>query len=472
MNKIKFGTGGFRGIIGDDFNKENLQNICQAIANIIEKTGKKREICIGYDNRFLSEESAIWCSEVFAGNNINVKLFDRATTTPVVMYATMVNNNDYGVMITASHNPHIYNGIKVFTYEGKDANEVETNLIEKEMQQVSQVKTLLYSQAHGTKITLVNYIDEYLNNIVSLLELENVGKNLNIIYDAMYGSSTEEIKLLSQKIDSKNYKIINSSRDAFFGFKVPAPSQNNIQELTKTVLKNKASIGFALDADGDRLAVVDENGNYIDNNYILAISYYFFAKYCNQKGNSVKNLATSNLLDKVTQKFGYKCIEVPVGFKHVSNGIITNQAIIGGESSGGLAIKGHIWGKDSLLAIAICIKAISVINKPFGEILKEVKDFVGGYEKVIFDKQYSYTSEQRNFIDKTLFIDKILPTHRYELEKIAKTANYVKVYYKNGNWSLIRFSGTEPILRIFVESDSQEENETMIKDWEEVLKLL
>lgn len=470
MSKIKFGTGGFRAVIGEDFNKENVQTICQAMANIIKAKNFKRELCIGYDNRFMSENFAVWCAEVFAGNGIKVELFDRATSTPVVMYATKIKDNDYGLMVTASHNPYIYNGIKAFVKEGKDASAGETGEIEREMDRVVEIKTADFKTELGKTIVYANYMESYIDNIVKLLEIENGASGLNIVYDAKCGSTTEELDMLSQKIGNSRYEIINAKRDAFFGFEVPAPSAKNIAKLTETVKKNGADIGFALDADGDRLAVVDEEGNYIDNNYILAITYYFFVKYCGKKGGSVKNVATSNLLNAVTEKLGYVCHEVPVGFKYVSSALIEDNAVVGGESSGGLAVDGHIWGKDSLLAIAICIKAMTVMKKSFSEILKEVKDFVGGYDKIIYDKQYSYTKEHKAFIDKVVFEERLTPAHRYPLANMVYE-DYVKVYYTNGNWSLIRFSGTEPILRIFVEADSQAECEEMVKDWEDLLKL-
>lgn len=464
---IKFGTGGFRAIIGEDFNKENVCKTIQAICNLIIKNNKKKSVCIGYDNRFMSETFATWCAEVFASNNIKVELCEQAVSTPVVMYATMINKNDYGIMITASHNPYMYNGIKVFVAEGKDAGVEDTNKIEEKIKNIA-FPTAICPEKFGN-ISKCNYMDKYIDNIVNLFNLKDAENNLNIVYDAKYGSTVKELETLSNKIGIKNYSIINYQRDAFFGFTTPAPSENNILDLKNAVKEKQASIGFALDADGDRLAVVDENNNYIDNNYILAIAYYFLVKYCGKKGDAVKNVATSNLLDQLAQNFGYACQEVPVGFKHISKALIDHNAVIGGESSGGLAIFGHIWGKDSLLAIALCIKAMLVMKKPFGEILKEVLSFAGGYKKVIFDKQYSYSPQMKKHIDKILS-QKQTPNHRYTLQKIHY-GEYIKVYYTNGNWALVRFSGTEPVLRIFAEADTLAECQTIISDWETLLAL-
>ena len=471
MRKIKFGTGGFRAVIGEDFTKENVQATCQAMANIMIKENKKKEICIGYDARFMSDHFAVWATEVFIGNGIKVELMDTMTSTPVVMYATMVNNNDYGLMITASHNPYNYNGIKIFIHEGRDASVEETQQIEEELSHVTTIKTTPYKEGLKNKsVVLVNYLEQYVDNIINLLDLKGVGKNFNIVYDAMHGSTVEELDLFSEKIGSDKYAIINHSKDALFGFKDPAPRADNINSLIEHVDILKADIGFALDADGDRLAVVDENKNYIDNNYILAIAYYYFVKFLNKKGGSIKNVATSNLLDIVTKNLGYKCKEVPVGFKFVSSALAEEKAVIGGESSGGLAVWGHIWGKDSLLAIAICLRAMYDMKKSFGQIFEEVKTFGNNFSKVIFDKQYMYSNEQKEYIYKVLFEDKITPEHRYEVDHVDYY-DYIKVYYKNGNWALIRFSGTEPILRIFVETDNQKENLQLVADWEKLLKI-
>jgi len=456
MSKVKFGTGGFRAVIGEDFNKENVQLICQAIANIMIRNNLKKEVCIGYDNRFMSEVFARWCAEVFAGNDITALMTDCSVSTPVVMYATKVRNNDYGIMITASHNPYEYNGVKAIIKGGKDAGIEETNEIEQELEKVNEI----HSCEDSELIKYINYNDEYIDNIINLFELKSL-KNIKVVFDNKYGSTAKEIKLLCQKLGITKYSIINENRDAFFNFKMPAPSIDNIRDLQWVVLRDKADIGFALDADGDRLAVIDNYGNYIDNNYILAIAYYFLVKYCGKTGNSVKNVATSNLLDIVTQKCGYDCIEVPVGFKHVFKALLERDAIIGGESSGGLAIHGHVGGKDSLLAIALCLKAMSVMKKTFKEIFEEVLEFANNYSKVILDKQYTYTLEQKEYID-SILNKRILPPHRYEIEKIDYQ-DYIKIYYTNGNWVLIRFSGTENLIRYYVEFPTEIECERNIK---------
>ena len=203
---INFGTGGFRAVIGEDYNKENVCLISQAICNLIKRNNKKKKVCIGYDNRFMSENFARWCAEIFVTNDIDVELCKEAVSTPVVMYATMINDNDYGVMITASHNPYIYNGVKVFVKEGRDAGITDTKEIEQEINNIKFVPSI--NEEKLNKIILCDYMEQYINNIVNLLGINNVENNLNVVYDAKYGSTVKELEMMSNKIGIKNYSII------------------------------------------------------------------------------------------------------------------------------------------------------------------------------------------------------------------------------------------------------------------------
>jgi len=470
MSDIKFGTGGFRGIIGDDFTKENIQNICQAICNIADRKNLKKEICIGYDNRFESEDFAKWSAEVFAGNGFRVEYFSNACTTPVVMYATKQNDNPYGVMITASHNNYMYNGIKIFIKNGIDASKLDTDEIECEFKKVKQVNTCNFDDEVNKSIFVVSYIDSFVDYIFKNQNLKDSGKGLKVIFDAKFGSSVEVIKKLADKINLTNFDIINGYRDAFFNFTLPAPNPDNVEKLRLSVLNGKADIGFALDADGDRLGVIDEKGNFIDNNFLLAVIYYYKVKYIGETGGIVKNCCTSNLCDVLAKKFGQQCYEVPVGFKYVSTKLIETNSIIGGESSGGLAVNNHIWGKDSLITISLIIKMLAQLKKPFSEILKEVLSFADNYNKKTYDKAYKFKSEQKPEILNKIFNSTNYPINSEDVLKITKT-DYLKIDFKNYDWLNIRFSGTEPILRIFVETSTSSKADDYFKTWQTFLSL-
>lgn len=466
-HNLKFGTGGFRGVIGVDFTKENIQMICQSVANIINRENLKKEIFVGYDNRFMSEQFAEFCCEVFVANGIDVSLNMSACTTPIVMYETMVGKNDYGVMLTASHNPHIYNGIKIFTKDGRDASIEDTLKIEKEFENLTSLKFVDLEDCKK-QIKYVDYIEEFVDYIINNQQIPNCN-DIKAVFDTKHGSSAQEIKLFCKKV-GLNYKILNEKRDAFFDFALPAPNWDNVEDLKKEVVENNYNIGFALDSDGDRLAVIDENGKFIDNNIILAIVYYYLNKFQNKRGGIVKSVATSSILDILASKLGENCYEVPIGFKYTSSKLIETGAVVGGESSGGLALQNHIWGKDSLVSIALCLKILKFFNKPFSEIVEEVLNFANGYNKVFVEKQYKYSLEKKDFLKDLLLNKKILPKLTYPISKIVMK-DYVKVYYTNNNWALIRFSGTEPVLRIFVENDTVDKTKQEIELWEKFLEL-
>ena len=403
----------------------------------------------------MSEDYALYCAEVFLANDFVVNYFKNSCSTPVVMYRTMLEDNDYGVMITASHNPHIYNGIKIFTKGGKDGSIEDTQEIEKEFHSLQKIFAVDFYDYKGSNFHVVDHVEEFIEYLIKNQEIPQFS-DLKIVFDNKFGSTTEALRILCKKLGIKNHKILQGKRDPLFHFELPLPAKDNVSKLQKELIKGKYDIGFALDSDGDRIGVVDEKGNYFDNNVILALIYYYFVKYKNKKGGVVKNLATSVLVDALAKKFGYECYEVPVGFKFISSKLIETNSVVGGESSGGLAIQNHIWGKDSLLSIALCIKIIKELKKPFSQIVKEMLDFAYNFSKVIIDEQIIYPVNREAQIKDKLFKDKKMPKVNHKLVK-TYLDDGLKLYYENKNWSLIRFSGTEPLIRLYVEFDTMEE---------------
>lgn len=467
--KIKFGTGGFRGIMGAEFTKEAVEKIVQAICNTIEKENLKKEVFIGYDNRFMSEDYASWASEVFAGNKINVKLMKKASTTPVVMYYARTNKLDFSIMITASHNPYLYNGVKVFTQEGKDASVEQTKKLEEEIEKISpeEIKRLPRNQAIQTGlIQLVDLDDEYLNSLLNIVKVNTAPK---IAFDAMFGSSINLLNKLIQKIKFEKVALIHDIRNPFFAFSMPSPLPETTTALRDLVLNEGYDLGLALDGDGDRLGVIDRNGNYIDNNYLMACVYYFMVKYKGMKGDIVKNASTSHILDALAEKFGFKCHTVPVGFKYVSQKLKETNALLGGESSGGLAILPHILGKDSLLSIVLILEILSVTQKPLDQFVEEVKEFVNFYN-IYSEKQYNCTPEQKDYIYNKMIVKKLLPTFDKEILS-ADYTDGVKVIFKDNTWFMIRFSGTEPVIRVYCEVKTTEEKEKLNNLLDEFLEI-
>ena len=453
---IKFGTGGFRGIIGDDFTKHNVELIAQALSDHIKNINSKKPVVIGYDYRFMSDYSAKYFGSVLAGNGIKSYLFDKALPTPAVMTSTMNMDNDFGIMITASHNPYIYNGVKLFTQKGKDADLTVTRQIENLIENVKEIKTLDFDQ--GVKTNLIEYYDglnPYVKKIENLIDNKIKNSKLKIAFDCMNGVTGITMDYFASRFNL-DITICNREHDAFFRFIPPAPNEKTLIDFKNFIVKNKYDIGFASDADGDRLGVIDSDGVFYSNNMIMAIIYYYLIKYKNQQGDIVKNNSTSYILDNLAKKFGFKCIEVPVGFKYISSALIENDALLGGESSGGLTVRGYIFGKDGTFSTMMLIEALSVSGKTLKEMASIVKDFAE-YDSV-FIEDSTRVKDKQHIID-------VLTKNNPQFPKTIKYINTddgFKYFFNDGTWANIRFSGTEPLLRIFVETYNHNEANEII----------
>ena len=258
----------------------------------------------------------------------------------------------------------------------------------------------------------------------------------------------------------KNTIILNENRDPLFRGLLPNPIEVNLNDLKRNVLENKCDFGFASDSDADRLGIIDEKGHYVSSNEILASLYYYLVKYKGLKGDIVKNCATSNLIDKVASKLGYKCHEVDVGFKNITSKMHEVDALIGGESSGGLTIRNYIHGKDTTFAFSLFLEMVTNLQKPVSEIIKEVYDFAEFHNYVVEDF-ISYCKEDEERI--ISYLNNIHPSFSEEIIEFYHLNRNYKFRFKDDKWMLIRLSGTEPVFRIFAEMSSEEEAKNNIE---------
>ena len=454
---IKFGTGGWRALIGEDFTKENVQILAQAVAGMMkaEKSADKGFV-IGYDRRFLSDKAARWMAEVLAGNGIKVFLIDKVAPTPLIMYTVKSLRTPYGASVTASHNPADYNGIKIFAAGGRDANEDTTGRIEGYIQGigVAGVSRLDFEQAaQAGLIESINPFNEYIDTILGMIDTEAIkDRKLKVILDPMFGVSKTCLQTILVTARCE-VEIINDRHDTLFGGRLPSPSTHTLHRLKDLVVEKGYDIGIGTDGDADRLGIIDEKGDFIHPNNILALLYYYLLQYKGWKGGVVRNLATTHLLDRIAQGFGEECYEVPVGFKHISAKMEEKNALIGGESSGGLTIRGHISGKDGVFAASILIELLSVTRKSLSGLLAEINQAYGYFYMV--ENDFRFNGLDKAWLVKKLFTDKELPDFGFPVAKVSYLDG-VKVYFQNGGWIIARFSGTEPLLRIFAEMDSEE----------------
>lgn len=454
---IKFGTGGFRAVIGDDFTKENIELLAQGLVRQIKDEGvESSPMVIGYDRRFLSDLAAKWASGVFAANGIKVHFIDREAPTPLIMFVVKQSKAAYGMAVTASHNPAEYNGIKVFTTGGRDASKEVTDKLEGYIAGISTADVKRVSFEEGIKAGTIEYIEpmnDYLDSILNFVDIDLIKKHhLKVLLDPMYGVSKTSLQtiLLTCRCD---VDVIHDRHDTLFGGRLPAPSAKTLAHLSNMVVEGHYDLGIGTDGDADRIGLIDSEGNFIHPNDILVLLYYYLVKYKGWKGDCVRSLATTHLLDKLAADFGYNSWEVPVGFKFISSKMDETDAIIGGESSGGLTVRGHISGKDGIYAAALLVEMVCAIGKPLNAILKEIKDTYGHCEMSEFDTHFSM--EKKAELQQLLFADKKLPTFDIEVDKVSYEDG-CKVYFKNGGWIICRFSGTEPLIRIFCEMETYE----------------
>ena len=283
----------------------------------------------------------------------------------------------------------------------------------------------------------------------------------------MYGVSQSSLRtiLLTCRCDAD---VINEQHDTLFGGHMPAPSANALHALSNYVVDHKCNLGVATDGDADRLGVIDELGNYIHPNTLLVLLYYYLLKYRGWNGPCVRNNSTTHLLDRVARDLGEECYEVPVGFKHVSAKMAETNAVIGGESSGGLAVRGHIAGKDGIYAAALLVEMLAVTGKSVSELYREITDRYGRlyYEEAAF----TMTAEHKCELQERLFVKLELPEFGADVVRVDRSDG-CKVHFADGSWVICRFSGTEPLLRYAAEGENPEQAIHYIRVWKDALGL-
>ena len=469
---IKFGTGGWRAIIADEFTKENIRLVTAGLCALMEAEGQVgATICLGYDRRFLSKEAMFWAAEVLAGYGFRPYVINRSVPTPLIMFTVKQMGLPYGLAITASHNPAIYNGIKIFTFGGRDADLTVTGKIEAEIEKLrpQDVKSIPYGDALAAGKIREGYpFNEYIDSILQMIDTGAIRRSrLRIAIDPMYGVSCSCLRtlLLTCRCD---VDMIHDQHDTLFGGRMPAPSEETLRMLATYVVDNRCNLGIATDGDADRLGVIDEHGNYLHANTLLVLLYYYLLNYRGWKGPCVRNNSTTHLLDRVAADFGEVCYEVPVGFKYISAKMAETDAIIGGESSGGMAVKGHIPGKDGIYAAALLVEMLAVTGKTVAQLYREITEKYGMlcYE----DAAFTMTPERKRELQGLVFEKLRTPDFGDGVVRINREDG-CKIYFADGSWVICRFSGTEPLLRMAAEAATRQQARDYIRRWRELLEL-
>lgn len=464
-HRVSFGTGGWRAIIGEGFTLHNVRRLSQALANEVTRQGQERRgVVIGFDRRFLSNRAAEAAAEVFAGNDIPVILLTEDAPTPLVTFATARQNSAYGLAFTASHNPPEWNGLKVFRGDGALLLDEETRQVEAETNRLTSnevVKLDLELAIAAGIVSRRDMTNAYVDAVEKLIDLEVIRRaGLRVIVDPMYGVSQLTLGIILTEARCR-VTFIHERHDPLFGGHSPAPNLTALRVLTTQIMEGRYDLGLATDGDADRIAIVDEKGRYVSTNDLLLLVYWYLHEVRGERGGVVRNLATTHLLDRMAKAFGEMSFEVPVGFKHIAAAMVAHKALLGGESSGGLTVRGHILGKDGIFACALVVEMLARTGKRISEIQDEVWKITG--RLFTLEEGLPATPEMRVIIPKLMRETPISTIGSYPVISVSH-ADGTKVLLENENWALLRFSGTEPVLRLMVEADSTEKAQQLI-DW-------
>ncbi|MFQ5867922.1 MAG: phosphoglucomutase/phosphomannomutase family protein [bacterium] len=465
MVKIKFGTAGWRGVISDEFTIGNVRLVTQAIANYIKEqaTSDKQQVVVGYDTRFMSENFAKVSSRLLAANGIGALITTRDVPTPAFAYEILRRRTIGGINFTASHNPAEYNGIKFSSSWGGPALPETTNAIEKNcallMEGGSSVRGISWEK--GRKKGLINYVDprpEYIKRISELVNLEGIRKaKLKVAVDLMYGTARDYLEAILKEAGCE-VKVLHNWRDVLFGGSPPEPSSAYLGELVKTVEQEKCDLGLATDGDSDRFGIVDRDGTFISANQVLALLLNHLVKTRNWKGVVARSVMTTSFVDAIARIHHIRVKETAVGFKYIAQVMRQNGMVIGGEESGGLTIRGHIPEKDGILACLLMAEMVASEGKSIGEILDDLYRKVG----LFLSERINFHLKEDEMGDLKAKLRKDLPREIAGL-RVEKIVNLdgLKFILADGSWLGIRLSGTEPVVRLYIEAHEAEKLENL-----------
>jgi alpha-D-glucose phosphate-specific phosphoglucomutase len=471
-NPIRFGTDGWRGIIAEDFTFDNVRLCAQAVAKYLKQNGlDKQSLVIGYDTRFGSEDFAAAAAEVLVGNNIKVHLCLKPAPTPVVSFAVPATKSAGAIVITASHNPGSWNGFKYKSQDGASAPDEITSQIEGNIASLTRqgrsVKRLVLDKA--LKKGLVDYMDptpayfDYLSRFVNIEELRH--QKLNVVVDSMYGAGIGYFKAALQ---DGNLKIteINAERNPSFPQIQPEPIAKNLTKLSQLIAEQKADVGLATDGDADRIGIIDEKGQFLTQHQVFALLCLYLLEVRGQRGALIKTLTSTTMISHLGKLFDVPVYETPVGFKYVAPLMMEKNAIIGGEESGGYGFRGHVPERDAILAGLYFLDFMVKTRKTPSQLLGYLYSKVGSH---YYDRRdFHISSAKRQTILHRLNSKPPDSIAGLKVTKVDTTEGF-RFFLDDESWLLIRFSGTEPLVRIYSEAESLERANALLDEGKKMM---
>ncbi|MDP8298412.1 MAG: phosphoglucomutase/phosphomannomutase family protein [Candidatus Tantalella remota] len=457
MGKIKFGTDGWRAIISEDFTFENVAIVAQAVADFVKAQRKpiykKRKLVIGYDTRFLSDKYAEIMATTFAANGIKVVLSDNPSPTPAVCVYIRDKKFSGGIMVTASHNPPSYNGIKYKGYFAGSAGSDIIDDIERRLYK-TKVKNMDLSDALKKKMVVVkDIVQVQLDDVKKYANLKAFKKaRLKVLVDSMYGTGEKHLEEILKDTSIK-LDFMHADRNPGFNGQAPEPNEKHLGELMRRVKKEGYDMGVATDGDADRLAVVDDKGRTLTGHKLMALLLYHLYKNRGLRGGVVQTICGTGLIDKMCEKYGLPTHETSVGFKYICELMTKEDILIGGEETGGIAFKGYVPERDGFLSALLIMELILKEEKSLSQISADISKEFGNFEYERDDSLFD--GKRRKELISAL---KKRPLKEILGKKVVEIKDYdgAKFICEDGSWLLLRLSGTEPKVRIYSETPTKQ----------------
>ena len=454
---IRFGTDGWRAVIAEDFTFPNVRLCAQGVAGLLREQGQdSRGVVVGYDTRFASEDFAAAVAEVLAANGIHTLLADRAAPTPVVSHNLVARGLGGGVVITASHNPPRWNGFKYKPDYGGSASPdvveaLEGHIASAEASGVTESMPLAEARAEGL-VELFDPRPSYLGHVEKLVDLEAIrGAGLKVVVDPMFGAGAGYFPALVSGGPTTVDEMHGERNPAFPGMSQPEPLAHNLPALMAAVGEGPADVGLATDGDADRLGLVDECGRFVTTLQTFALLCLHQLEVLGKRGPLVRSITMTSMVDRLGELFGVPVLDTPVGFKYLGPVMMREDALVAGEESGGYAFRGNIPERDGILSGLLVLELMVKTGKTVSELLGLLADKVGPHHYDRLD--LTFDEAHRGSIQDRLSAARPATLAGKSVAEID-TRDGFRFVLEGGYWALVRFSGTEPLLRIYAEAES------------------
>jgi phosphomannomutase len=452
MTKIKFGTDGWRAIIAQEYTTDNVARVSIAVADWLNEKFKNPSVVIGHDCRFGGELFGETTAKVLASKGVLVKLAKGFVSTPMVSLGVLKEKTNLGIVITASHNPPSYNGYKLKGDFGGPLLQADIIDVESRIPDANPVDYTAISMeglVSEGKVVYVDLEDMYCKHAEANFDLESISKSdMNFAYDAMFGAGMNAVKRLLP-----NAALLHCDDNPGFLGTAPEPIHRNLQEFSDLMKNNDLDCGLATDGDADRIGLYDSKGNFVDSHHIILLLIHYMVKYKGMTGKVVTAFSCSVKVEQMCMHYGLEHETVQIGFKHIAGKMITEDVLLGGEESGGIATAGHIPERDGIWMGLILFEFMAKSGKSLEDLIAEVYEIVGGFAFERIDLHIDNDNKLRIIED--CKIGKFTQFGKYKVERIETTDGF-KFFFDTDTWLMIRPSGTEPVLRTYAEASSQE----------------